>query len=74
MTHMDPSLDVTDRIVRLPEVISQTGKCRSGIYAEIKAGRFPRQKKISKRAVGWSQRDIQTYIRITLDGGEYFAS
>jgi predicted DNA-binding transcriptional regulator AlpA len=42
----------------------------------IKAGRFPRQKKIGngKRAVGWSHREIQRYIRITLDGGEYFAS
>ena len=63
-----------DRILRLPEVIKFTGKCRSGIYAAIKANRFPRQKRIGKRAIGFSHREIQTYIRITLAGGEYFAS
>jgi prophage regulatory protein len=65
--------DMEDRIMRLPEVKLVTGRCRSWIYAEIKAGRVPRQKKIGKRAVGWSRREIQLYIHITLDGGEYRA-
>lgn len=63
-----------DKILRLPEVIALTGKCRSAIYEEIKAGRFPRQRKISRRSVGWSATEIQDYIRVTLAGGEYFAA
>jgi prophage regulatory protein len=65
--------NMSDEILRLPEVIRKTGKCRSGIYAEMKVGRFPLQKKIGKRAVGWSSLQIQDYIRTRLDGKEYFA-
>lgn len=63
-----------DQILRLPAVIALTGKCRSSIYSDIKAKRFPRQKRISRRSVGWSATEIQDYIRITLAGGEYFAA
>jgi prophage regulatory protein len=63
-----------DSIMRLPEVIRRTGRCRSGIYEDMSADRFPRSRKLGKRAIGWSRRDIQTYIRITLAGGEYRAS
>ena len=68
--------NMCDQILRLPAVVAMTGKCRSTIYVEIKAGRFPRQKKLGKysRSVGWSYREIQDYIRITLDGGEYSAA
>ena len=64
-----------ERIVRLPTVIVLTGECRAGIYAAIKAGRFPKQRKLgkNKRSVGWSFFEIQDYVRITLAGGEYFA-
>lgn len=62
-----------EQILRLPAVIALTGKCRSTIYCEMAANRFPHQKKISRRAVGWSAREIDDYIRITLAGGEYFA-
>ena len=67
--------DKCERIVRLPTVIILTGECRSGIYAAIKAGRFPKQKKLgkNKRSVGWSYLEIQDYVRITLAGGDYFA-
>ncbi|WP_433969899.1 AlpA family phage regulatory protein [Tunturiibacter gelidiferens] len=65
-----------DRIVRMPEVISMTGQCRTAIYLLMRAGRFPLQRKIGigGRSVGWSHREIQVYIRITLAGGEYLTS
>lgn len=63
-----------EKIIRLPEVIDTTGQCRSAIYLKMKAGSFPHQRKIGKRSVGWSHHEIQAYIRITLDGGEYRAS
>jgi predicted DNA-binding transcriptional regulator AlpA len=70
MEHNNPE----EKILRLHAVMSATGHCRSIIYLKMRAGRFPKQKNIGKRAVGWSHREIQTYIRITLEGGEYFAS
>lgn len=71
---MDISFDMPDRIMRLPEVIRETGKCRAGIYAEIKAGEFPPQFRIGKRAVGWSHRAIQAYIRAKITGTDYSAT
>lgn len=68
-------LKLPDRIMRLPEVIWATGKCRTAIYQEIKAGRFPRQRKLGQnkgqRSVGWSQREVEKYIRETLEGGDH---
>ncbi len=63
-----------DQILRLQAVISITGKCRTEIYLGMRAGTFPRQKKLGRgRSVGWSGRQIQDYVRITLAGGEYVA-
>jgi len=63
-----------DSIMRLPEVMHDTGHCRSGVYQKMADDHFPLPVKLGKRAVGWSRRDVQTYIRITLSGGEYRAS
>jgi prophage regulatory protein len=57
----DPSAEL-DRILRLPEVKNITGKCRSGIYADIKIQQFPRQVPIGKRAVGWRKKDIKKWL------------
>lgn len=69
---MEPELE--DRILRMNEVKWITGKCRSAIYAEIKDGYFPRQRKLGpkkgQRAVGWSLREIENYIRKTLADGD----
>lgn len=72
ITHVEDTGD--DTIVRIPAVIHDTGQCRSAIYQKMADDHFPKQRKIGKRAVGWSRRDIQKYIRITLSGGEYRAS
>lgn len=50
------------KILRLPDVIERTGLSRSTIYEMIKNGRFPRQTKISVRAVGWKVEDIDNWI------------
>ena len=38
------------RIIRLPEVIHQTGLSRATIYRMIKSGRFPLAFRLGKRA------------------------
>lgn len=65
-----------EQILRLPAVIALTGKCRSAVYADIKRGRFPKQRRLGRnaRSVGWAASEIQDYVRITLAGGEYFAA
>ena len=44
------------RIIRLPEVIHQTGLSKATIYRMIKSGRFPLAFRLGKRATGWTQR------------------
>jgi prophage regulatory protein len=49
-------------IIRLPEVIRQTGKSRSTIYSDMTAGTFPPQVRIGIRSVGWVQERIQRHL------------
>jgi predicted DNA-binding transcriptional regulator AlpA len=60
-----------DGIARMPEAIKTTGKCRSAIYAELKANKFPRKIRLGRRAIGFSRRQLQAYIRAMIAGVEY---
>lgn len=54
-----PSLGV----LRLRQVMTTVGLSRSTIYAEIKAGRFPKQVQLtSKRSVGWLADEVNAYL------------
>ena len=50
-----------DRIIRLPEVVSQVGLKKSTIYDMIKREAFPKQIKLGRMS-GWSERDVQEWI------------
>jgi prophage regulatory protein len=39
-----------------------TGYSRSSIYSMMKVGRFPNQRKLGPRKVGWRRSDIETWI------------
>jgi prophage regulatory protein len=54
--------DMADKVLRLPEVKRTTGKSRSSIYQEMRAGSFPRQIHIGPRAVGWLESDINAWL------------
>ena len=56
----DPTL--SDRIVKIREVIALTGLSRSSIYLLIKKGTFPAQVKLSSRSSGWYQSEIKTWM------------
>lgn len=49
-------------ILRLPSVKERTGLSRSTIYLKISNGTFPHPIKLSERAVGWLDTDIQDWI------------
>jgi len=49
-----------ERLLRLPEVISQTGLNRNSIY-QIED--FPKPIKIGARATAWVQSEVQEWIK-----------
>lgn len=57
------------RIERLPQVLRRTGLSRSGLYAAIAKGVFPRPVKLSSRAVGFLSREIDDWILRQAGGG-----
>lgn len=69
--------NATPEIIRLNKVKRLTGLSKSTLYAEIKAGRFPKQIQLtSKRCVGWVASEINSHIeariaasRSTTNGG-----
>ena len=60
------------KVLRLPAVKDRTGLSRSTIYAQIKEGKFPKPIRLGKRAVGWTDEDIDAHIAslITEQEGE----
>lgn len=51
-----------DKIYRRPDVEALVGLSRSTIYAMIADGTFPKPIKLGKRAVGWRQSDVLTWL------------
>ena len=49
-------------ILRINEVKNITSMSNSTIYELIKTNKFPRPKRIGKRAVGWLENDIQAWL------------
>lgn len=59
------------RVLRLPAVIAKTGLGRDSIYRGGQEGWFPRPVKISERASGWVEAEIDAYLagRIAIRDG-----
>lgn len=57
-----------DKIYRRPDVESLVGLSRSTIYAMIADGTFPKPIKLGKRAVGWRQSDVLTWLEGRVSG------
>lgn len=49
-------------ILRLWEVKAITGLGRSTIYQYIREGKFPKQRKLGERAVGWYSTDVFRWV------------
>lgn len=58
------------KLRRLPYVMEATGFGKSSIYAGVKARTFPAPVRLSARAVGWREEDIDRWIseRVTTGG------
>ncbi len=51
----------TDPMLRMPEVCWLTGLSKATIYRMMKEGRFPKQYRLSDRAVGWKKSAISVW-------------
>lgn len=49
-------------VLRMPQVIEMIGVSRAHVYALISRDEFPRPILIGKRAVGWMETDIRSWI------------
>ena len=52
----------TDRALRLPEVIQITGRSKTMIYEDAKAGRFPKGFLIGRKARAWLLSDVMAWL------------
>lgn len=49
-------------ILRLPEVQARTGLSRSTIYLRASEGTFPKPISLGRRAVGWLEAKVQSWL------------
>lgn len=59
---MNTGTNMTDRIIRIRDVIAMTGLSRSSIYSLIKSSGFPAQVKLSTRSAGWFHSEVQKWV------------
>jgi len=50
-------------VIRLPAVVNLVALSRSTVYSLIKNNAFPKPVKLSARAVGWRQSDIEAWLQ-----------
>lgn len=51
------------RFIRFREVLATTGRSKSRLYDDMKAGKFPRPIKIGASAVAWDADEIAAWQR-----------
>jgi prophage regulatory protein len=51
------------RIIRIDEVMERVQLSRSTIWRLEKAGKFPVRKRLGTKAMGWSEEDIDMWIK-----------
>ncbi|EHR7952833.1 TPA: helix-turn-helix transcriptional regulator [Escherichia coli] len=55
-------LNQSKRLIRLPEVMLLTGRCRASIYKDINANVFPKPIKTGPRSVAWVEGEVSEWI------------
>ena len=55
-------IEMHTQLMNIKQVVLQTGRCRSAIYADIQKGDFPPPVKVGPRASRWRSTDIEAWI------------
>ncbi|MTW10615.1 AlpA family phage regulatory protein [Pseudoduganella eburnea] len=58
----------TLQFLRLPAVKARTGKSRSAIYRDMRAGTFPQSIRVGLNSVAWSSQHIDDWQAARLQG------
>lgn len=64
------------RIIRLSEVLANTGLARSTLYRYVADGAFPKPVSLGDRAVGWVESEVQDWVLARIeerDKGDVFS-
>jgi prophage regulatory protein len=56
------AVNISDRLLRLPEVARTIGVSRATIYRYVDSGRLPRPVKISTRCIAWHASEITAWM------------
>ena len=62
MSLQAPAMNGAIRILRLPEVCEITGLSRATIHRLQTQERFPQRIRITARAVGWVEQEVQAWL------------
>jgi prophage regulatory protein len=49
-------------ILKRQGVVEATGMCYTSIYNKMKAGTFPKSRKLGVRSVGWIKEEVEKWI------------
>jgi prophage regulatory protein len=52
-----------DRLLPMSVVVYLVGLCPASVYANIKKGAFPKQRRITARRVGWLESEIRAFVQ-----------
>jgi prophage regulatory protein len=55
-------------IYRIPDMKSATGRSRTGIYEDVKAGLLSSPVKLGPRAVGWPSNEVSAIVSARIAG------
>jgi len=53
---------MTEKILRLPEMLEMTGMKRSTVYEKIKKNQFPKPIPLTERCSGWLESEVLSWI------------
>jgi prophage regulatory protein len=68
--HSNGRPSMNSRLLRAGEVEARTGRSRSSIWRDERAGRFPRRIQIGENAVGWHEHEIAEWLATRPRGSE----
>ena len=52
----------TNTAIRLPTVLQRTGFSRTHLYRLVRTGKFPAPRRLSARASGWSEAEVDAWL------------
>lgn len=58
---------MTERLLKLPEVISLTGLSKSTIDRKERDNEFPKRVKLGARAIAWPESKIKAWVQATIE-------